>query len=154
MAKRPLKLVVRIPEYSHPRNSWREAIYAAVRERQRSSKVRYRPEDKLEVLIRLYLSGRRLELHDVDNRLKDCLDALQGRAGGSKKDRRLDPIIPNDRQVFRVVIEKRLPPKQSRGLGHMIVRRLSRIQVKKRSGPAKPRGRPTQKKARRDSDRV
>jgi hypothetical protein len=63
-------------------------------------------------------------VHDVDNRLKDCLDALQGCAGGSKKRRSLDPIIPNDRQIYRVVIEKSLPPKQAKGLGHLTIRRF------------------------------
>jgi hypothetical protein len=49
------------------------------------------------------------------------MDALQGRAGGSKKVRTLSAIIPNDRQVFRIIIEKSLPPKQSKGFGHLIV---------------------------------
>jgi hypothetical protein len=35
--------------------------------------------------------------------LKDILDALQGRAGGSKKIRRLAPLIPNDSQIYRVI---------------------------------------------------
>jgi len=46
---------------------------------------------------------------------------LQGRAGGSKKIRTLSAIIPNDKQIYRVVIEKALPPKQSKGFGHLIV---------------------------------
>ena len=80
------------------------------------------PEDaKLSVEVRLYLHGRALEIHDVDNRLKDILDALQGRMGGSKAVRKLVPIIHNDRQVYRVVITKSLPPKQSLGLGHVIL---------------------------------
>ena len=126
MPKRPMKLKIRIPEYAHPRNSWREAIYKAVRERQQKSLVKYTSGDKLEVVIQLYLNQRQIDVHDVDNRLKDCLDALQGRAGGPKKVRKFEPIIPNDRQVYRVVIEKRIAPKQARGLGHLTIRRLAR----------------------------
>jgi hypothetical protein len=49
------------------------------------------------------------------------MDALQGRAGGSKKIRTLSAIIPNDSQIFRIIIEKSLPPKQSKGYGHLIL---------------------------------
>jgi hypothetical protein len=125
MAKRPLKLKIRIPEYAFPRNSWRRAIHAAVNE-QRKEAVRYKDGDRLEVHLKLYFSkARALDIHDVDNRLKDCLDALQGRVGGTKrKVGKLERIIPNDRLVWRVVVEKALAPKQARGLGHLIVRRL------------------------------
>ena len=73
------------------------------------------------VEVKLYLRGRALEIHDVDNRLNDILDALQGRAGGSKAVRKLKPIILNDRQVYRVVVTKSSPPGQSHGLGHVVV---------------------------------
>lgn len=124
MPKRPLKLHIRIPAYAHPRNDWRRAIHKAIQDRQQSSPVRYSPDDKLEVRIYLSLDKRQVGVHDVDNRLKDCLDALQGRAGGSKKRRSLEAIIPNDRQIYRVVIEKGIPPKQARGLGHLTIRRF------------------------------
>ena len=52
----------------------------------------------------MYLRGRALEIHDVDNRLKDILDALQGRRGRSKAVRRFAPMLTNDRQVYRVVL--------------------------------------------------
>jgi hypothetical protein len=81
------------------------------------SHIRFSEHDKLEVDIRLYLNSTALRIHDIDNRLKDILDALQGRAGGSKAKRSLAPIIPNDRQVYRVLMEKAAPPKQSHGLG-------------------------------------
>ena len=81
------------------------------------------PEDKLELIITLYLNHTELRFHDVDNRLKDIMDALQGRAGGPKSERALDPIIPNDHQVFKVTIEKRIPPGQSHGMGHLIIRK-------------------------------
>ncbi|HXG52181.1 MAG TPA: hypothetical protein VNN77_12350 [candidate division Zixibacteria bacterium] len=121
MAKRPLKFKIRLPSYVHPRLAWREAIY---RQAKLVGAV-YRAEDKLEVIVRLYLEGGALLTHDVDNRLKDILDALQGRIGGSKAIRRFVPIIPNDNQVYRVVIEKLAPPAQSHGLGHLIVRKYA-----------------------------
>jgi hypothetical protein len=58
----------------------------------------------------------------VDNRLKDIMDALQGRLGAPKAVRRKAPIIINDYQIWRVVIEKGEPPPQSRGLGHLTIR--------------------------------
>lgn len=128
MAKRPLKIVARIPPYRHPRNVWREAIHRAVQER-RGESVQYRDSDKLEVEILLYMDERGLGWNDVDNRSKDVLDALQGRAGGPKTSRRLEAIIPNDRQIYRVVVEKRAPPRQSHGLGHVRIRRLGTIKV-------------------------
>lgn len=87
----------------------------------------YRPTDRLEVAVRLYLDGTGLEINDVDNRLKDILDALQGRAGGPKNRRAFDAIIPNDHQVFRVVIEKMRPPKQSGGFGHLKVSKFAML---------------------------
>jgi Holliday junction resolvase RusA-like endonuclease len=90
----------------------------------KKQRVSYPEDAKLAVEVKLYLRGRALEIHDVDNRLKDILDALQGRMGGSKAVRKFVPIIQNDRQVFRVVITKSLPPKQSLGLGHVSVLRM------------------------------
>lgn len=124
MAKRPLKLTLRIPPYERPRNAWRKKLHQVVLQRQRKSPVRYTEGDRLEVEVRLYIKGTGLTMHDVDNRLKDILDALQGRAGGPKNRRKLDPIIPNDRQIYRVIMEKGAPPKQSRGLGHLTIRKF------------------------------
>ena len=62
-------------------------------------------------------------MHDVDNRLKDIMDALQGRAGGPKNRKPLIPTITNDNQIYRVIIEKLAPPKQSHGLGHLTIRK-------------------------------
>ncbi len=130
MPKRPLKLKIRIPQYESPRNSWREAIHKAVANAQEETSVKYTREDKLEVVLQLYFTDpRAAEIHDVDNRLKDCLDALQGRVGGTKTKatRKLEPIIPNDRQIWRVTVAKSLAPKQaSSGIGHLTIRRLGR----------------------------
>jgi hypothetical protein len=59
------------------------------------------------------------------------MDALQGRVGGPKSRRQLGPIIPNDHQVFKVTIEKMLPPAQSHGMGHMIIKKYKPIAVRK-----------------------
>ena len=121
MAKSKQKLKFRLPEYVSPRNAWRKLIHAAALKAAKQQGVEYGPEVKLAVEVKLYLHGRALEIHDVDNRLKDILDALQGRAGGSKAIRQLQPIILNDRQIYRVTIIKSVPPKQSLGLGHAAV---------------------------------
>ena len=122
MPKRPLKIQFRIPPYKTPRNAWREMILEAARER--LGNVAYERTDKLEIEVGLYFKTGALSFHDVDNRLKDVLDALQDRAGGSKADHRLVPIIPNDSQIYRVVVEKREPPWQSSGYGHVTIRRF------------------------------
>jgi hypothetical protein len=124
MPKPRKKLHVRIPPYRSPRNVWRRDLHAAIVETQSRQRVAYVQTDRLEVRVQLYLDGGSAVVHDVDNRLKDVLDALQGRAGGSKAVRSLVAIVPNDRQIYRVIIEKSAPPWQSRGLGHLWVRKL------------------------------
>ena len=121
MAKPKQKLKFRLPKYESPRNAWRKRIYAAALQAAENQGVEYGSEAKLAVEVKLYLRGRTLEIHDVDNRLKDILDALQGRAGGSKAIRQLQPIILNDRQIYRVIVTKSPPPKQSLGLGHVTI---------------------------------
>jgi hypothetical protein len=101
MAKRPLKLTLRIPPYETPRNAWRKKLHQVVVRRQQKSPVRCTGKDKLEVEIRLYIKGTALMMHDVDNRLKDILDALQGRAGDPKKRRTLEAIIPKTADLPR-----------------------------------------------------
>ena len=121
MGKRRLTLRLRIPPYDTPRNLWRTQIHALATQEARRCRVTYAERDRLQVDVRLYLDGPALFMHDVDNRLKDILDALQGRAGGPKSIRRLKAVIPNDGQVYRVTVEKLPPPKQSHGLGHLRV---------------------------------
>jgi Holliday junction resolvase RusA-like endonuclease len=113
---------VRLPEYRPPRVAWRREIHRAVETKARTSGVSYESTDELEIEVRLYLPSPAARYHDVDNRLKDVMDALQGRAGGPKSEHPLRPIIPNDRQIRRVVIEKSVGPKQGRARGHLIVR--------------------------------
>ena len=121
MAKRKTKLTIRIPPYQSPRNTWRQKIHRITSLEAKRAEVSYRSTDRLELKIHVYLKDRALFFHDLDNRLKDIMDALQGRAGGSKKTRTLSAIIPNDNQIFRILIEKSIPPKQSKGFGHLIV---------------------------------
>jgi len=116
-----------LPEYQYPRNAWRVAIHKAVEEKMKETNVCYTTEDKLELIIRLYFDKTKLQFVDIDNRVKDIMDALQGHVGGTgKKGRLLKPIIPNDSQIYRVVAEKSLPPKQSHGLGHLIIRKYKK----------------------------
>ena len=125
MPKPRKKLHVRIPPYRSPRNAWRRDLHAAIVAVQGRQHVAYVATDRLEVRVQIYLDAGSAVVHDVDNRLKDVLDALQGRAGGSKAVRSLAPVVPNDRQIYRVIIEKSVPPWQSRGQGHLWVRKLS-----------------------------
>jgi hypothetical protein len=117
MARPRHKLKFRLPAYVNPRNAWRKKIYASALAGVKKQGVSYAEDAKLSVEVRLYLRGRALEIHDVDNRLKDILDALQGRMGGSKAVRKFVPIIQNDRQVYRVVIIKSSPRGKATGSG-------------------------------------
>ena len=121
MSKRPYKLTVRIPNFMTGSKKWRRAMYEAVAKIQREGPVRYEKTDKLEVQIRFHLQGRKLTILDVDNRIKDVLDALQGFMKDKGKVHRLRPIIPNDNQIYRIVAEKRLPPKADRAALSMVV---------------------------------
>ena len=85
MPKRRLTLSVSLPSYRHPRNEWRRLIHQAAQDAQAARNVHYLASDKLEVHVTLNLSPSAALHHDVDNRLKDILDALQGRAGGSQR---------------------------------------------------------------------
>src|SRR4030042_3405755 len=126
MAKRRLTLTINLPKYATPRNKWRKLIHKEVIKAQRLGGVRYTRSDKLEVKVLLNLSNNQRMHHDIDNRLKDILDALQGRAGGPKGTPTLRPIIPNDNQIFRVYIEKSTRPDSKLSHGKLILRKLQR----------------------------
>lgn len=112
MAKSPRTLRARIPTYKKDRSRWRKKILASVLNAREKAGIRYGPDDLLEVVVLLYLKkGKRHAIHDVDNRLKDVLDALQGRFGGPKSVRTKTRLIENDNQVCRVVMEKQPIPK-------------------------------------------
>ena len=124
MAKRQLKLHVRLPKYQYPRNAWRRETRTAVRTKMKEKGVRYTSKDKLEIYLRLYFREPDVSKIDVDNRLKDVMDALQGQIGGAgKKRRNAKRVIRNDSQIYRVTVEKGLPPKQNHDLGHLTIRR-------------------------------
>lgn len=111
MPKIPRAIRTSLPTYQKNRQRWRSQILANVREAAQQAGVEYDEGDLLDVEVLLYLTrGKRHDIHDVDNRLKDILDALQGRFRGysPKKDRRL---IANDNKICRAVIEKRPTPK-------------------------------------------
>lgn len=104
--------------------AWRRAIHAAIAEVQDRGNVRYSSADKLEVEIRFHLTNPKLTILDLDNRLKDVLDALQGFIGEKGKSGALRPIIPNDNQIYRLIAEKRLAPKVNRAaLSTITIRR-------------------------------
>jgi len=50
------------------------------------------------------------------------MDALQGRIGGPKAERALQPIVPNDSQFYRVSVEKRLTVPLSLKKGHVAIK--------------------------------
>jgi hypothetical protein len=124
MAKARMTLTVRLPEYVTPRLKWRRLILKAVRREQNRKGIKYSDSERLELRVRFYLQHPALSMHDLDNRLKDIMDALQGRIGGPKARKPRNPIIPNDSQVWRILAEKGAPPPQSHGLGHLTIRRF------------------------------
>ena len=85
MPKRRLTLSFRLPPYSPPRNEWRKQIKNLALEEVNTRNIIYLESDQLQIDVRLYLEKTALIFHDVDKRLKDIMDALQGRAGGPKK---------------------------------------------------------------------
>jgi Holliday junction resolvase RusA-like endonuclease len=120
-------LKVRLPMYGSPRHNWRKKLHTSIMAALKDKGIEYATDQKLELHIILYLEEPHIRFHDVDNRLKDIMDSLQGRMGGSKREQRFKRIIPNDRQIYKVTIEKRQPPIQSHGLGHLEIRKYSEI---------------------------
>ena len=99
-------LEVSLPPYETPRNAWRAKIHAAALEAMRAAGIAYAETDWLAVEVQLIMNEAMFRFHDVDNRLKDILDALQARVGGPKRIRKLAPLVPNDFQVVRASVEK------------------------------------------------
>ena len=126
MPKRALRLRFALPRYKYPRNAWRRAIHATARRQLGATPVDYLSSDRLDIEVMLHLDDSHLEIMDLDNRLKDVLDALQGRAGGPKSIHTLKAFVPNDNQIFRASVEKRRPPKQNRSRGGWVTIRRYR----------------------------
>ena len=125
MTKRILKLSVRIPNFMSDAREWRRAIHAAIVKVQDQGNVQYSDTDKLEVEIRFHLRDRKLTILDLDNRLKDVLDALQGMIGEKGKSGELRPIIPNDNQIYRLIAEKSWLPRWTEIRSHYRDSRIS-----------------------------
>lgn len=124
MSKKPLKLHVRLPQYKFPRSAWRKDIYKEILKEAKKHNTVYSDKDILELSIIIYLDNKKISIIDVDNRLKDIMDAVQGYTGGAcKKKHIFHSIIPNDNQIYKVIIEKKEPPKQSHCLGHLFIRK-------------------------------
>ena len=116
---------VRLPPYVSPPTLWRRDLHTAIAAAMEKAGIRFTEEDRIALEVRLYLPKNELRAQDVDNRLKDVMDALQGRVGGTKSKRApVSPLIPNDNQVYSARIEKSLPPKQSHGRGHLVIRTM------------------------------
>ena len=130
MAKPKSKFKCDLPPYVYPRLRWRQLIHKLANEAFRRQKIRnYVGTDKFALVIRLRMTKSAMALHDLDNRLKDIMDALQGRLGGPKHVAAKEPLIPNDRQTFHVSVEK-LDSKNTRQMarhaGYFILRRYRR----------------------------
>lgn len=104
------RLEVALPPYQTPRNTWRRAIHRAAAAALAEAHLTFSEQDRLAVAVELHMSEGMLRFHDVDNRLKDVLDALQGRVGGPKSMRALPALVPNDKQIFHAAVQKRLAP--------------------------------------------
>ncbi len=132
MAKTRQTISIDLPTYQKDRQKWRKDILDIVLRAACSGEVEYDRDDHLEVVVLLYLSkGKRLLIHDVDNRLKDILDALQGRFKGSQfhgsKPSGKRPLIGNDNQIYRVLIEKQNVPKRyPKAGGKLLIRPYKR----------------------------
>lgn len=124
VAKSSSTLNVRLPPYRYPRTEWRKDIHGVVREEQERRGVSYGADEELELWVQLYFDDVKVGFVDVDNRLKDVMDALQGCVGGSGGPS-LPPIIADDSQIRRVVVEKAAAPPQSHGLGHLKIRKYA-----------------------------
>lgn len=81
-------------------------MHASVLDAQTRRGVGYRDADRVEVRITLFLGERPLDLHEIEERVKDVIDALEGRIAGPRSRRRIAPIIPSPDQIQRIVLER------------------------------------------------
>jgi hypothetical protein len=104
VAKRRFTISATLPAYAPPRNEWRRRVHAAVLDAQTFRGVGYRDSDQLELRVALFLGARPLDIHETDERVKDIVDALEGRIAGRRSRRRIAPIVSAG-QVRRLVLE-------------------------------------------------
>jgi hypothetical protein len=122
MAKRRFSISVQLPAYARPRNEWRRKVHTAVLEAQTRRGVGYQDADRLELRISLALDGRTLDIHEIDERIKDVVDALEGRIAGPRSRRRIAPIV-TDQQIRRIVLEHTARRGRGRALGELAISR-------------------------------
>jgi hypothetical protein len=109
---------------------WRQEILSCARKAARARGRKWVNRGPFEVVVLLYLTeGKQYDKHDVDNRLKDVLDGLQGAFYNKErgKHRAQGRIIKNDSSVCRVIVEKQYLPKKHKNRespsgGRLIVR--------------------------------
>lgn len=118
-----------LPTYQKDRQQWRNQILRNVRRVKQENGIDYEPDQMFAVEVILYMDrGKRHDIHDIDNRLKDILDALQGAFRGSGRKLRL---INNDNKICKATIEKRPTPKvfknkTENGGGRIVIRPYKR----------------------------
>lgn len=125
MAKRRFTITATLPAYAPPRNEWRRRVHAAVLEAQTFRGVGYREADRLELRVSLFLGQRALDVHETDERVKDIVDALEGRIAGRRSRRRIAPIVQAG-QILRIILEKDTRVPRGRPLGVLTVSRFRR----------------------------
>ena len=124
MAKRRFTISATLPAYLPPRNEWRRRVHAAVLEAQTFRGVGYREGDQLELRVSLF-GPRDLDIHEVDERVKDIVDALEGRIAGRRSRRRIAPIVSSG-QIQRVILERDTRTLRGRPLGLLTLARYRR----------------------------
>jgi hypothetical protein len=122
VAKRRFTISATLPQYAPPRNEWRRKVHAAILEAQTFRGVGYRESDQLELRVSIFLPSRPLDLHDVDERVKDIVDALEGRIAGRRSRRRIAPIVASG-QIRRVILERDTRSLRGRPFGVLTISR-------------------------------
>jgi hypothetical protein len=125
MPKRRFSIGVQLPAYARPRNEWRRRVHAAVLEALARRGVGYQDADRLEVRLELFLDAKPLDVHAIDERVKDVVDALGGRIAGPRSQRKIAPIV-GDHQIARIVLEKVTRRARGRALGELAISRYRR----------------------------
>jgi Holliday junction resolvase RusA-like endonuclease len=114
MPKTPRTISCVLPRYDTDRKKWRRAILECARKQADRCTGGWERDGPFEVVVLLYAKkGKQHDRYDVDNRLKDVLDALQGAYSAKVKGkyRVKTRVIRNDSSVCRVVVEKHVLPK-------------------------------------------
>lgn len=135
MAERRTVLQIDLPPYPEKgrtldpalrkRLGWRKAVHANALAARRGRAVRYEPDTPVEVEALIYLSNTQMKWQDVDNLMKDVLDALQGRLGGEGKAPTAHKrVIDNDHSIFRLIVEKRAADTKHLAGGKLTIRPL------------------------------